>query len=143
MNWTKRKESDFLTVLAETCNVTRAAQEAGVSLSYAYKRRKANAAFNAAWDEALTAAYRRLELELLARAFDGTEKVTRRRDGSEERMREYSNQLGLSLLKMHRDTVIEANAEAEPEDVEEIKERLFKKLQRLKARSDAPASTDE
>jgi len=44
-NWTKTKESEFLSVLAETCNVTEAARQAGVCLSYAYKRRASNAGF--------------------------------------------------------------------------------------------------
>ena len=71
---------------------------------------------------------------LLDRAFNGTEKVIKRRDGSEERMLEYSNQLGLTLLKMHRETAVEASTELPPEDVDEIRERLVKKLQRLKKR---------
>lgn len=90
-NWTKDKKDRFLTVLSETCNVTRAAKEAGVSLSYAYKKRSTDAGFRAGWLEALGTAYRRLELVLLERAFNGTEKVKTCRDGSEERMFEYSN----------------------------------------------------
>jgi hypothetical protein len=133
-SWTKAKEHEFLSVLAETCNVTRAAEEAGISVSHAYKRRKENAAFRAAWLEAISVAYQRLELVLLDRAFNGTEKVVKRRDGSEERMLEYSNQLGMALLKMHRDTVVEAATEFQPDQIEELKERLFNKLRRLKAR---------
>jgi hypothetical protein len=136
-DWTKAKESKFLSVLAETCNVTRAAEEAGVFTSSAYKRRKENAAFRAAWLEAISVAYQRLELVLLDRAFNGTEKVVKRRDGSEERMLEYSNQLGLTLLKMHRDTAVEAATEFQPDQIEELRERLFKKFCRLKKRFNA------
>ena len=46
-------------------------------------------------------------------------------------MREYSNQLGLTLLKMHRDTAVEAETEFAPDEIEEIRERLIKKLQRI------------
>ena len=120
------KEAEFLTVLAETCNVTRACAEAGVSASGAYKRRRENAAFRAGWLEAIATAYQRLELVLLDRAFNGTEKVVKRRDGSEERMLEYSNQLALTLLKMHRDTAEAANAELPPEEVDELRERLVR-----------------
>lgn len=133
-NWTKAQERDFLTVLSETCNVTRAAAEAGVCLSYAYRRRRANAAFRAGWAEAISTAYQRLELMLLDRSLNGTEKVVRRKDGSEERMMEYSNQTALALLKMHRDTAAEADVEMSAERVEEIRERLIQKLQRLKKR---------
>lgn len=136
-NWTKAKERKFLSALAETCNVTRAAGEAGVSLAHAYRKRKADAAFRAGWLEAIGMAYQRLELVLLDRAFNGTEKLVTRRDGSEERMLEYSNQLGLTLLKMHRDTAIEAAPENEPDNIDEIRERLFNKLERLRKREEA------
>lgn len=133
-SWTKEKEAKFVSVLADTCNVTRAAAEAGVSVGGAYKHRKDNAAFRAGWLEAIAVAYQRLELVLLDRAFNGTEKLVKRRDGSDERMIEYSNQLGLTLLKMHRDAAVEADTEFRPEDIEEVRERLLKKLKRLKAR---------
>ncbi len=133
-NWTKKKECEFLSVLAETCNVTEAARQAGVCLPYAHRRKKSNAAFRAGWIEAIGTAYQRLELVLLERAFNGAEKVVKRRDGSEERMREYSNQLGLSLLRMHRATAALANTETPQEDLTESRERLFKKLMRLKKR---------
>ena len=133
-DWTKAKEARFLSALADSCNVTLAAEEAGVSISGAYKRRRENAAFRAGWLEALSVAYQRLELVLLDRAFNGTEKLVKRRDGSEERMLEYSNQLGLTLLKMHRDTAGAAAIEVRPEQGDELRQRLFNKLRRLKAR---------
>ncbi|MFL6722256.1 MAG: hypothetical protein ACJ8FT_10715 [Sphingomonas sp.] len=118
-SWTKDKEQEFLSVLADTCNVTRAAEAVGMSGRGAYKRRSTNAAFRAAWLEVLSVAYQRLEPALLDRAFNGTEKVIRRHDGSEDRMREYPNQLGLSLLKMHRSTVVEAIAEPPSDEIHE------------------------
>ena len=135
-DWSKDKAREFLSVLAETCNVSEACRRSGVPMTVAYRRRKMDAAFRAGWLEAIAAAYQRLELVLLDRAFNGIEKVIRRKDGSEERMLEYSNQLGLTLLKMHRDTAIEANSELPPEDVDEIRERLVRKLQRLKKRDE-------
>lgn len=141
-NWTKAKKDAFLTVLGETCNVTLAAKEAGVAVSYAYKKRVVDAEFRGGWNWSLATAYRRLELVLLERAFAGTEKVVIRRDGSQERMREYSNQLGLSLLKMHRDGVGEAEAEISDENADEIRERLIQKLRRLKARNDQENKPD-
>ena len=48
-NWSKAKEQQFLSILADTCNVSLAAAEAGVSVSQAYRRRKADAAFRGAW----------------------------------------------------------------------------------------------
>ena len=135
-DWSKEKAASFLGVLAETCNVSEACPRSRVPMTVAYRRRKMDAAFRAGWNEAIAAAYSRLELVLLDRAFNGTERVTVRRDGSEERMREYPNQLGLMLLRMHRDTAIEADSEMPAEDVNEIRARLVRKLQRLKKRDE-------
>ena len=93
--------------------------------------------------EAIGAAYQRLEMVLLERAFVGTEKLVRRKDGSEERMIEYSNQLALTLLKMHRDTAVEASTEIPADDIEDVRERLIQKLQRLRRRNQAGAAAAE
>src|SRR4051812_29306514 len=90
-DWSREKAAGFLSVLAETCNVSEACRRSGVPMTVAYRRRKMDAKFRTAWNEAIAIAYSRLELVLLDRAFNGTEKVTVRRDGSEERMREYPN----------------------------------------------------
>ena len=135
--WTKTKEEKFFTALGETCNVTLAAEAAGMSLTSAYERRKKVAAFRAGWAEAIATAYQRLELVMLDRALNGTEKIVVRKDGSEERMREYPNQIALHLLKMHRDSAMEAMEEPAEAEIEEVRERLFEKLQRLRKRQDA------
>lgn len=130
--WTKAKEKIFLATLAETCNVTAAAGAAGMSASGAYMRRKKVAAFRASWAEAIATAYRDLELVLLERALNGTEKIVTKPNGSVERMREYPNQIALQLLRMHRDTAVEAER---PEvDGDEVRERLVNKLERLRKR---------
>ena len=135
-SWNKRKGRDFLLVLAETCNVSEACRASGLPMTVAYRRRKCDAAFRAAWIDAIAIAYQRLEAVLLDRFFNGTEKLIVRRDGSEERMREYPNKLGLQLLKMHRETAIEAETDMPEEDVEEIRDRIVRKLQRLKRRDE-------
>lgn len=136
-DWSKAKANEFLAALSATCNVTEACRQSGVPITTAYRRRKADAAFRAGWIEAIGSAYQRLELALLDRAFNGTEKVVTKRDGSEERMREYSDQLGLHLLKLHRGTAIEAAPENEPENIDEIRDKLFAKLERLRQREEA------
>ena len=141
-DWSPRKTDTFLSALAETCNVKLAAAEAGVCVSTAYRRRKLDAGFRGAWMEAIGAAYQRLEMVLLERAFVGTEKLVRRKDGSEERMVEYPNQLALTLLRMHRDTAAEATAEIDPDDVEDVRERVLAKLERLRQREEAAAASE-
>ena len=81
-DWSKAKAREFLSVLAETCNVSEACRRSGVPMTVAYRRRKSDAVFRAAWLEAIGAAYSRLELVLLDRAFNGTEKVIKRSSGS-------------------------------------------------------------
>jgi hypothetical protein len=135
-DWSKGKGSAFLQVLAETCNVSEACRQSGLNMTIAYRRRKMDAQFRADWAQMLAIGYARLEGVLLQRAFNGTERVVIKRDGSEERMREYPNQLGLQLLKMHRETAIEADIEMAPEDIDEIRQRLVRKLQRLKIRDE-------
>lgn len=135
-DFTREKQGEFLSVLAETCNVRRAAREAGVSVTHVYYLRKRDAVFRAGWRDAIGIAFQRLELVLLERAFNGTSKPIKRRDGSEGRMREYSDRLGLTLLKMHRDSAIEAAPENEPENIDEIREQVFNKLERLRRREE-------
>ncbi|MEO5773819.1 MAG: hypothetical protein ABIQ32_06840 [Sphingomicrobium sp.] len=48
------------------------------------------------------------------RRFEGVEKLVNVRGGELTVMREYSNQLGLSLLKMHRDSVADAKFKCRP-----------------------------
>jgi len=135
-DWTKAKAARFLSALADTCNVSEACRQSRVPMTVAYRRRKLDAAFRAEWAEMIAIGYQKLEAVLLERAFNGTEKVITKRDGSEERMREYPNQLGLQLLKMHRETASEAESQLPTESVDEIRERLIQKLQRLKRRNE-------
>ena len=135
-DWSKAKAARFLTVLGETCNVSEACRRSGVPMTVVYRRRKMDAGFRAQWVQTIGEAYQRLELVLLERAFNGTEKVVRRRDGSEERMRLYSDHIALRLLQMHRETAIEAETDYPAEDIDEIRERIVRKLQRMKKRDE-------
>ena len=135
-DWSKAKAKAFLGVLSSTCNVSEACRQSGVPMTVAYRQRKLDAAFRAAWMQAIAIGYQRLEALLLDRAFNGTEKIVTRKDGSEERIREYPNQIALHLLKMHRETAMEADNEMAPDDIAEIRKRLVQKLQRLKKRDE-------
>ncbi|CAN5419873.1 hypothetical protein BH10PSE15_BH10PSE15_11130 [soil metagenome] len=68
--WTKKACRVFLDRLATSADVRQSAQAAGRSYAAAHAQRRRDAAFADGWDEALLAAYRRLEEELLARAID-------------------------------------------------------------------------
>lgn len=90
-DWSKAKADRFLAVLGDSCNVSEACRRSGVPMTVAYRRRKMDAGFRAEWREMIAIGYERLEAVLLERAFNGTTRMTTRRDGSEERMHEYPN----------------------------------------------------
>ena len=136
-DWSRAKAAKFLSVLAATCNVSEACRESGVPMTVVYRQRKKDAAFRAGWVDAIAQGYSRLEMILLDRAFNGTEKIIFKKDGSEERMLEYPNHIGLQLLKLHRETAIEADTEMTPDEMNEIRERVIRKLQRLRERDEA------
>jgi hypothetical protein len=135
-DWTSAKEETYVDALAETCNFTAAAVAAAVSVSGARRRRKTNARFRASCRQAIAFAYERLELAMLDRSLNGSEKIVIRKDGSEERIREYPNAVALTLLRLHREGAAEATSEPDPADVEELRERLFNKLERLRKREE-------
>jgi hypothetical protein len=60
-DWSKAKARDFVSALADTCNVSEACRVSGVPMTVAYRRRKADAAFRAGWLEAIGIAYQRLD----------------------------------------------------------------------------------
>ncbi|MGB7411125.1 MAG: hypothetical protein WA910_08275 [Sphingopyxis granuli] len=63
-----RQCETFLSHLAESCNVTWSAAQAGLVCSTVYRLRARDEAFAAAWQEALTAGYQRLEMGLVQAA---------------------------------------------------------------------------
>jgi hypothetical protein len=142
-DWTRAKEQTYVEALAETCNYAAAAAAAGVSVRGARERRKRNARFRASCAEAIAAAYQRLEMAILERCLNGCEKIIVRKDGSEERIREYPNAVALTLLRMHRETAAEAMRDPDPAQLEEARERLFQKLQRLRKRLDSKGSDSQ
>jgi hypothetical protein len=128
---TRAKEKAFLTALAESCNVKYAAEAAGVSTTNIYVRRAKDAKFRASWDRALAIGYAQLELMMLERALHGVEKIIVARDGSRSVMREYSDRLGLGLLRMHRDNAAIADSDHGPEEVAEAAERILARLKKI------------
>ncbi|WP_118857591.1 hypothetical protein [Sphingomonas mesophila] len=130
-SWTPGKERRFLEALAESCNVKYAAGAAGISASAVYVRRGRDAGFRKGWDQALAIGYAALELTMLERALHGVEKIIVARDGSRSMMRDYSDRLGISLLRMHREGAAIADSDHAPEDVAEAAERILARLKKI------------
>lgn len=134
----------FFNTLADTCNVKHSCETAGISPQRCYEKRKDDAAFRDRWAEALAQGYNKLEMVLLERALIGSEKITTVTDdkgGTSEtstrttKVTEYNNALAMSLLKMHRDTVREhEESEISELEVEEARERIIAKLDRIKTK---------
>ena len=137
-SWTAAKERAFLAAIAETCNVKLAAETSGVSTSAAYVRRQKDATFRRAWDQALATGYAQLEMMMLERALHGVEKTVVVK-GEATVMREYSDRVGLALLRMHRDSAGLADSEADAGEIEEAAERIVARLARMRAAEEKAA----
>lgn len=97
---TKLRQLRFAKVLAETCNVAAAAAAAGRTLATVHRWRSVDAAFAAAWDEALAIGYDRLENALLVYAIGKVDGVAAGAAGAS-----ISNgdlQLAVGMLQRHR-----------------------------------------
>lgn len=132
--WTDAKKDRFLAVLADSCNVTLAAKAIRRSVSSVYVQRSKNADFRRLWDQALSTGYSRLELMMLERALHGTEKLVRLASGENRIMQEYDDRVALALLRLHRDRVTAIDEGVDEQTVNEARERILDRLERLHER---------
>lgn len=123
--WTARARTIFLDALALSGDVTRSAEAAGRTQASAYALRRHDPTFADGWEEALTAAYARLEDELLARAID-----VRANQAST-----FDQALAFKMLVRREGRSVRANAsrEAVPRtaSMEEVEQALLGKLAAL------------
>ena len=135
--WTAAKQRKFIEELAATCNVAASLRRVRMSARGVYDLRKRSAEFRAEWAGALCEGYAKLEMMLLDRAMNGTVKTVTRANGTVDKTHEYPNALALRLLKMHKDAVADAEAEHHPEEMEEVRRRIVRKLAAVKKRAEA------
>jgi hypothetical protein len=102
--WTAARRATFLDVLAATGCVGEAERAAEMSRGCARKLRNRDARFGELWEEAMAAAYRRLEDELLAhalgRAVAPENPGAERSEPAPEHRRPFDPQLALAILKV-------------------------------------------
>lgn len=118
----------FLRALAETSCVGAAARAARVDTSRAYRQRRDNPRFAAAWRDALAEGYDHLEMETLAYL----------RGRNVERQIDVPN--AVRLLTAHRKTVAEVRAAQAPDDEAEVLasiDELIDRFRREAAAEDA------
>ena len=134
---TKQQRKLFLDQLADTCNVLLSAKRAGFYPQRAYDLKARDADFRRGWDKALAMGFAQLELTMLERALHGTDTPVKAPSGKATTMRTYSDRLGLTLLKMHREGAgLAAANEMDEAEQAEIRRRLIARLERLKEREE-------
>jgi hypothetical protein len=130
------KRDKFIEALADSCNVSLAARAIDRSISNVYKLWTTDAAFRAAWDQALAIGYARLEMMMLERALHGVEKTVVLKSGETRVMRQYSDNVALSLLRLHRENVAATDDGVDDEDYQEACARIIERLGRLRERDE-------
>ena len=121
--------SMFLAVLAETSNVTRAAERAGVSAARAYYVRRCEPEFERAWFAALCEGYDHLEMEVLRRLRDS--------DFTIPTGGKYDFGAALRIMAAHRATVGRHRAVMRNEDEAEVLASIDATLDRIIEREEA------
>lgn len=109
-SWTPDKAAIFFATLAQTCNASEAAREAGLCRASAYRRKAIDPAFAEAWEDALAEGYGEIELMLMRAALFGHESEETVRDGegvvkTHKVTRKVDMSVALRLLLIHRDKV--------------------------------------
>ncbi len=114
----------FLDHLAESSNVTRSAEYAGINPSRAYKVRREEPEFARAWLAALWEGYIHLELEVLRRLRDGDQVA------GESDKYDFAN--AIRLLAAHRDNAARAQAEHRNVSAAEIRASIDRKVEAIR-----------
>lgn len=129
--WTTDKRNRFLAELAIRANVRAAAGAVGMSEASVYQLRSRSAAFRDGWEAALQETYARLEVELLDRATNGTEKPVFYAGKQIGSVIEYPDRLALSLMDQRR---AQRGAGKSGKDPDAGRARLAAKLSQMNVR---------
>ncbi len=121
-----RWREHFLAELAQTSNVTRSAEEAGITPSHAYKTRTNEPDFAQRWTEALWEGYAHLEMEVLQRLREGDQKTP---DGEK-----YDFANAIRLLAAHRETAARAQAQQRNVSAAEVRASIDRKVEEIRLR---------
>lgn len=121
-NW----KDKFLIALAQTSNVSRSADLAGIDTSTAYRTRSSESDFERRWLAALWEGYEHLELEVLRRLREGDLKT--------ESGEKYDFAAAIRLLSAHRDTAAQAKAAQRNVSAAEIRASIDRKVEEIRFR---------
>jgi len=144
--WTPQRREIFLETLRQSANVSAAARAAGMSRRAAYNHRLQEPQFREEWDQALEEALDDLEAELRRRAIQGVEKPVYYGGKPCGTIRNYSDTLGMFLLKCRRPDVFATDSAAEEAEAErelaDARSRLDERIGRLTSAGDKDISGD-
>lgn len=138
--WTPRRERRFFEELAATANIRRAAEAAGVSTQAVYARRAKRPDFRARWAQALENGRAAIEMKLVAEANRSLDPETMDLPEAEPKV---SVAEAIRIVKLHGsakqqaefdDPFAEQAASMTEEDAHELREKLVRKLRRLRDR---------
>lgn len=130
-----RWHTRFLEALAQTSNVRKSAEAAGVPTSKAYKTRSTNPEFAKAWMAALWEGYAHLEMEVLGRLREGEQKTA---DGEK-----YDFANAIRLLSAHRENAARAEAAQRNVSAAEVRASIDRKVEEIRLRVTAQKSGEE
>lgn len=123
---TPEKRAQFLALLAECGNVTRAAEEAELSRVYLYQAKREDESFAAEWEEAARVGAARLEDEARKRAVEGWEEPVWHKGEMCGTVRKFSDTLLICLLKAHHPDKYRENIKQTVEGGDKPVEMVFK-----------------
>lgn len=116
------RKACFLSQLRRSANVSRAAREAGLAHSTAYRQRARSKTFAAEWDDAIAEALDTLEEAILARVRDGVPKPVFYGGEQIGTVHQYSDPLAMFVLKSKRPEIYnrEPHAFTQADDLTEV-----------------------
>ncbi|MEO6717058.1 MAG: hypothetical protein ABIM50_07395 [Novosphingobium sp.] len=121
-NW----RAEFLAALAETSNVSRACEHAGVSPGTVYDLRRRDTGFASRWMDALCEGYDNLEMEMLFFLRNG--------ESTEPGAKRFNFPVALRMLLAHRENVIREKARRRHVTVEEVRTSIDRKVAEMRER---------
>ena len=114
----------FLASLAESSNVTRSADEAGLTTSAVYRKRRHDPAFARQWLAALYEGYLHLEMDVLRRLRQG--------DMQGENADKYDFANAIRLLSAHRENAARATAQQRNVTAAAVRASIDRKVEEIR-----------
>lgn len=120
----------FLDHLAESSNVTRSAEHAGIDVSRVYRLRRAQPDFARQWQIALSEGYSHLEMEVLRRLREGDFKT------ADSEKFDFAN--AIRLLAAHRGTASDEQSRTRDVSADEVRASIDRKIEEIRRRMNKP-----